>query len=234
MRRLLIALSVLGLGLVILLAVADRVAARVVASAVAVEIQRSENLVDKPGVEIRGFPFLSQALRGRYGRVEVSAVGIRREGVRIERLDAVLSDVRVSARDVLAGRVGAVPVGDVSAEVLITYADLNATLSPEGLTVRAEGDRLQVRREVEVFGRTVSAAADAAVSVRGDTIVLTASRIRLGNDAADALVTRALAGRLDATVPVTGLPLGLRLSSASVGPDGLSVAAAGSSIVLTR
>jgi hypothetical protein len=59
-RKLLTFIVVLGL----LLVLADRVAWWVAERGVATAIQESENLPQRPGVSIGGFPFLTQAIEG--------------------------------------------------------------------------------------------------------------------------------------------------------------------------
>lgn len=91
MRRLIIAVLVL-VGLVV---AADFGAAALAESAVSRQMREQVGLVDDPSVRINGFPFLTQALSGHYGSVDVVATRIA---------VGELSDVDVSAqlRDVEA------------------------------------------------------------------------------------------------------------------------------------
>ncbi len=69
MRRLVIALLVL----IGLLVVADFGAAALAESAVSRQMRSQLQLADDPSVRINGFPFLTQAVAGEYGSVEVDA-----------------------------------------------------------------------------------------------------------------------------------------------------------------
>src|SRR5258706_2190528 len=69
MRRLVIALLVL----VGLLVAADFGAAALAESAVSREMRQEIGLTDDPSVRINGFPFLTQALSGRYSSIDVDA-----------------------------------------------------------------------------------------------------------------------------------------------------------------
>lgn len=69
MKRLVIAVVVL----VGLLVAADYATAAVAESAVSKQMREQLGLADDPGVRINGFPFLTQAISGEYGSVDVTA-----------------------------------------------------------------------------------------------------------------------------------------------------------------
>lgn len=89
MRRLVIALLVL----VGVLVAVDYGAAALTESAVSREMREQLALADDPDVRINGFPFLTQALPGRYRSVEVSADRIAVGSLRELELVAHLRDV---------------------------------------------------------------------------------------------------------------------------------------------
>ena len=59
-----------------LLAAADRYLVHLAERTVAEQAQASADLRTRPTVTIHGFPFLTQAVRGRYARIDVSAGGL--------------------------------------------------------------------------------------------------------------------------------------------------------------
>ena len=90
MRRLVIAL----LALVGVLVVADFGAAALAESAVSRQMRTQLALADDPSVRINGFPFLTQAVAGKYGSVDVDAQRISLGQLRELGVRAQLRDVQ--------------------------------------------------------------------------------------------------------------------------------------------
>lgn len=227
MKRLLVTLVVLA-GL---LAVADRVAATVASNAVADQVRVSAELASAD-VSIGGFPFLTQALGGRYDSVSVVARGVAAGEVTVDRLEATLTGVSVPLSDVLSGSVDEVPVASVRATALVAYDELARRSGDRQLTVAAAGDRLRVTGSVSVLGQTMTASALSTVRVDGGAIVVTAASYSVGAAGASEAISRALGGRFDLRIPVTGLPYGLQVSGVSVTPTGVEVDATAGATVL--
>lgn len=228
MKRLAVVLVVLA-GL---LAVADRVAASVAARAVADQVVASTALTSAE-VEIGGFPFLTQALGGRYDSVSVTGRDVVAGELTLNRLDATLTGVEVPLSEVLSGSVSEVPVSSVRAVALVGYDELGRHSGDRRLTVAPEGDRLRVTGTVTVLGRSQSASALSSVRVEGGALVVTAESWSVDGAAAPAAVSRALAGRFDLRIPVTGLPYGLQVSAVRVTPEGVAVTATAGATVLS-
>lgn len=227
MKRLVVTLVVLA-GL---LAVADRVAASLASRVVADQVAASSTL-QSADVSIGGFPFLTQAVSGRYDSVSVVARGVAAGDVTVDRLDATLTGVEVPLSAALSGSVDEVPVSSVRAVALLGYAELGRRSGDRRLTVAPSGDRLQVTGSFSVLGQTLSASALSTVRVEGGALVVTAESYSVGGAAASSLITRALGGRFDLRIPVTGLPYGLAISGVDVQPDGVAVAASAGATVL--
>ena len=215
-----------------LLLVVDRVGAAVASSAVAAQAQTAARLSSEPDVDL-GFPFLPQALAGRYDAVEVSARAVPAGELTLARLDATLTGVEVPLSQALSGSVARVPVAGVTARALVAYDELARRSGDRQLTVAPAGDRVQVTGTLNVLGQTLTATAVARVEVAGGDVLVTAESYDVGGAAADAAVTRALAGRLDLRIPVTGLPYGLQVTDVDVTPDGLSVLTRAGATVLS-
>ena len=218
MRRLLVALLVLG----VLAVAVDRVVLVVVQRSVATDLQASGELSAPPTVRIAGFPFLTQAARGRYDRVEVRTALQERGGVRVERLDVVATDAEVRASEALRNGVTRVPVSGLTATGLVTYADL---VGDRGLVVTPVAGGVRVTGSVTVLGQRLSASATSDVRLDGSTIVVTARTVEAGG-------VQVPAGLLDLRVPVGRLPYGLRLTGLSARADGLALAARSGPTVL--
>lgn len=224
-----------SLAVLLVLAVAfDRVSLALSERAVATQLEISGSLSVRPDVSVRGFPFLTQALAGKYDQVEVSASDVTAGGGRITQLDVSLRGVHVPLSDALSGSVTRVPVDGVRATLLLSYADMTKQLRDRRLAVSAAGEQLRVTGSVQVLGRTIAASAISSVAVSGTSVVVTARRFEVGNAIADRAVTAALKGRFDFVVRLGTLPYGLTLSDLTVSSAGVVATAAGTNTVLGR
>ncbi len=224
--------------LLVLLVVADRAGVVVAERVLADELQRSGGFTSRPDVEVRGVPFLTQALAGRYERIDVVARDVPAGDVagtplRLSRLTATLHGARVPLGDALSGAVTTVPVDRVDARALLPFDVVQRRTDVGDLTVAPEGDRLRLRGTVEVLGQEVSGSALSRLAVDDGSVVVTAESVEVGNDVADDLLGRALDGRFDVRVPLRGLPYGLQVDAVTVQPDGLAVRAGATGTVLS-
>jgi hypothetical protein len=230
MRKLVIGLLVL----LLLLGVADRVAVRIAQEQVAKKLRETGQLSEDPQVTIRGFPFLTQALAGRYDRIDVETKAFTRGGVVLSKLDVSLIGARVPAGDALGGTVRSVPVEGLRATAVVRYVDLAGKSGISGLRIVPVGEQLDISARVTVAGQTVTATARSTVRLRGRTLVVSARSVKVDGQSSPVL-DRALAGRLDFTVPLGTLPYGLDLTAVRVDPSGVVlVAASGPTVLTTR
>lgn len=208
MKRLLATVTVLA----VLLVIADRVAVRVAQSQVSAQIKTSQRLDAAPHVTIRGFPFLTQALGGEYGDIDVVGTGLVRGSIKVERVEANLRGVKISLADALGGSIGAVPVTQATVRADVGW-DALENASGEAVTLEAApGGGVQV--STVVSGRTIRFVADPVIE-RGQVV----------------LVPRDVAGRT-LTFGTTTLPFGMRLTAAQVRPAGLVLVAVGRAITV--
>lgn len=220
--------------LVGLLVVGDRVAASATEGVVAERLQESGGLSGVPDVEISGFPFLTQALTGRYDDVVVHASSVQVGDVQIADFTATAQGLQVPITDALSGSVSQVPVDELRSRAVVSYEALSRSSGRRSLTVRPfEGGRVRVTGEVEILGRTLRASSVSRLVVDGPAVVVTAESYDVGPDFADELVTRAIGDSLDLRLPIGPLPYGLQLSDVRAGPDGVIVTSAASDVVLT-
>ncbi|SDU83469.1 Protein of unknown function [Microlunatus sagamiharensis] len=204
-------------------------------SLVAQDVQAATGVAEEPVVEIDGRFFLPQVVRGAYGRVHVSARGLRNGPLVVESLDADLTDVRVPFHDVLVRDVRAIGVGHSEETAVLTYPALNSYLEATGrpLTVAPgpDGEGVTLTGSVEVLGKQVDASADVTLSVDEGNLQLTPQAVTSGSVLGDA--ARLLLGqRLSVTVPLGSLPFSQRLTGVRPTADGLVVQAAGDAVVL--
>ena len=225
-RRVVVPLAVL-----LALAVgADRLAVHLADSALASQLQTSGGFDTKPSVSIDGFPFLTQAKAGVYQRIEVKAGASTRGGVRISSLDAVVRDARVPLGDAVKRKVTDVPVSGLDATAVVTYVDLAHASDLAGVVITPARGRVDVTASLKVLGQTVKAVASSDVSLSGSTIVVRARSISV--QGGSAVLTAALAGKLDLRVPVGTLPFGLKLTDLVATDAGVRLSASSGPTVL--
>jgi len=214
----------------LLLLALDRLAAAGAERSLARRLQTTEGLSSRPEVHLRGFPFLTQVLAGRYGEVDLRAHDVERQGVRVSDVDVQLKGVQVSPGDAFSGRVREVPVRTGTGSVLLSYADLNGlvrqyggalgsavTVGPAGPgRLRADGPLgLSLTASVEVVeGRLLVTPDPAGLSALPPSV--------------SSLVTSTL--RAPLTVP--DLPFGARLTGGTLDDSGASLTATADGAVL--
>ena len=219
MRKALVVLLVLLLGLGLL---ADRVAVGVAEDRVARELAAEGGLDGTPEVDITGFPFLTQALAGRYDDVRIALTAEQLGQPAGTRADIALRGVQVPLSAVLAGSVRQVPVEHVDGTATLSYELLSAELGGD-TTLRREGDGLRITRTVELLGQTIPLTATGTVTLDGNDLVIdVADAAGAGVDVPAILVDR-VADLLDLRYAVPALPFGLRLTSVTPADDGVAV-----------
>jgi hypothetical protein len=217
-RALLIVLLLLG-GLAL---AADRGAEAVAEDRVAQLVAERGGLAGQPQVEIGGFPFLTQALGGRYDDVRISLTGADLGQPEGTSADVSLRGVEVALSDILSGSVQQVPVERVDGTATLSYALLAEQLGP-GTTVTRDGDRLRVQRTVEVAGVSVPLTATGTVSLDGDTLVVDVDDASgAGVDVPDVLVDQ-VSDALDVRYRIPQLPFGLQVTGVAPADDGVRV-----------
>lgn len=231
MRRLLVLLVVLGV-LFGLFLFADRKAAEVAEGRIAEQIQRSQQLSSRPAVEVSGFPFLLQALRGRYSRIDVGLQDPAvQDGLTIDTLDVQLRGVRIKLLQAAAGDVSSIPVDSATAVATVSYAALNAAvrenLPDRNSTLRfAEGDAGRLR----VTGSYRSPVLTAKIDTEAELVAQDGGLVvRLPRGALDNLpeLLRPQVSRLIADASqLPELPYGFQARSVSVGPRAVRIDAA--------
>ncbi len=212
MRRVVVVLLVL----VGLLVIVDRAAVRFAQTRVASELQRSADLPARPAVTIDGVPFLTQAVKGRYDRIELAAEEVQGSGVRLTHLRAVLTDVQVPLQDALRGEVGSIPVGGVTATALVPYADLARSSGVAGARLVLDHGRLLVSGRLDVLGRRITATAVSQVVLHGRSIAVTAQSLTVPGVSPRAL---------NFLVPLGTLPYGLSVTGLELTKDGVRLQA---------
>jgi hypothetical protein len=216
---------------------ADRVAVKFAENEAASRAQQTEGLAAKPTVSIKGFPFLTQVLGKKLDEVDVTAAGVEAgpagERLRIDRFDTELRGVRLE--DNFSTAVADTATGSVH----ITYADLSKA-APDGVTVSYGGKssggqgRVKITAGVTlpVLG-TIKRSVISTVSVSGDESLRLRADSIPGAGAVPGLEDM-IREKIDFNRKLAGLPQGVRLESIEANPDGISISATGSEVVLAQ
>jgi LmeA-like phospholipid-binding len=213
---------------------ADRLARYAAETLLADELQRITGTFSEPAVDVHGASFLLQAVRGRYDRVDVSLRGLQTGALRVETLDARLSDVRLSFNDLLLQEADSLVVGSAEETALMQYDDLDRYLRFTGrpfAVAPAGGDEVTITGEVQVLGTTYRPSVDARLGAEGGDLTVSPTRIDTGTDL-DRAAELLLDQRFSFVVPLDPLPFGQRVVGISAAPEGLVVRAEGEDVVL--
>ncbi len=241
----LIALVVLALG-------ADYAAAALTESFVSKQMRAQLNLADDPSVRINNFPFLPQALTGRYRSVDVNAdhmaIGPLRDvqvRTQLRNVTAPLSQLLAGSRTVAVREVeGTVRIGAPDIERLLPGVDkfyidrIDANGLEEAVEDGADPALLQLDPAtatrmggtVEVLGEEQQVDVIAELQLSDAQAQIVPRDVRLGDPDADPLpapVQRALASlftlRLDpGDLPLEVTPTRLRATSGGLEVSGLT------------
>jgi hypothetical protein len=218
MRALLIVVLLL-LGLAV---AADRVAVGVAEGRVAREVAAKGALAGTPEVTIGGFPFLTQAVAGRYDDVRISLTSDELGQPAGTRADIALHGVHVPLSSVLSGSVAQVPVDVIDGAATLSYALLSAQLGGDSM-LRREGDGLRITKTVEVLGQTFPVTATGTVALDGDQLVIDVPRASGAGADLPAFLLAQVSDLLDLRYTVPALPFGLQLTGVQPGDDGVDI-----------
>ena len=218
------------IGAVVLLVGGAFVADRVVASTVekrsveAIE-QNLDGVVGTPTVDIGGFPFLTQVLRGTLDEVTGQVDGVTIEGI-------PATDVTLDATDITTSE--PYTAGTATIEATLPTSSIDQIIADQtrlSIITSVQGDALEATGQV--LGVTLSAALLPRVQdgrLLGDVESVSIGGASVSVDS----LPNAIGDRLDdIEIPVqTGLPEGLELSGVRVVDDGVRITASGTDVAV--
>jgi hypothetical protein len=226
--RALLVVVLLLLGLAV---AADRFAVGFAEDKVAQQMAEKGGLHGTPTVDIAGFPFLTQAVAGRYDDVRISLTAGQLGQPAGTQAHVALHGVHVPLSSVLSGSVDRVPVDRIDGNATLSYALLSAKLGGD-TTLRPEGRGLRVTKTVELLGKAIPLTAVGTVTLDGNQLVLDVSKAAgAGVDLPGFLVTRA-SDLLDLRYDLPALPFGLHVTGVTPADDGVHLTLAATDAVL--
>ncbi len=193
--------------------IGDRLALSYAEGRVASEIQK-QGFGAKPTVKIYGFPFLTQVASRRFPHGHLSARNVHEGPVTISTIDATARDVRVNSGFDKGS------IGSVDGTATVGFDELIKAGDAEGVELSADGpDKVKATVDLDV----ISGTAIAQVTKAGNGIKVHAISVE-GFDLSD------LGDTLDFTVPIQGLPMGMRFDSLKVTSKGVAMRVTGSHV----
>ena len=227
MKVLLIVVGVL-FGLVV---VVDRVLQQWAEGYVADQIVEQAGLPGAPEVDIKGIPFLTQAIAGRYDDVRISFDAAQLGQPEGTRADVVLRGAHVPLSDVVSGTVTEIPVDRVDGTATLSYALLSEQLGSD-TELERDGDGLRITGTVELLGQEVELTASGQVTLDGNELVIDVEEASgAGVDIGEETLERA-AEALDLRYEVPELPFDLQLTEVRPAADGVDIRVEAEEIVL--
>ena len=207
----------------------DIVGRRVAQNEIAKNVAAQYRLDHTPEVSIKGFPFLTQALDGRYSEIDINVGKLTEQGVRLTDTTVALKGVTAPMSDAMHGDASKMVADTATSTATIGYDDVNKQ-APNNMKVSAQGSALQVRGPYSVLGITRTVSATVTVQPSGRSIRVVPQTVKAGGTAVPiGLVRQAFTF----TMPVKGLPLGTRISDVQVKPEGLRVSATAQNVKLS-
>ncbi|WP_282786093.1 MULTISPECIES: DUF2993 domain-containing protein [unclassified Nocardia] len=220
MRALLTLIVVLAIALII----GDRVAVTLAQNEIGRAIAGEYELPQRPRVEIGGFPFLTQAVDGRYREIDIQVGDWHDQDIHVRDLEVRLNDVSAPLRDLLGNRTSNLVAATATATALVPY-DVVRDYAPSGVeTISHSPEGLRVTGTFSVEGIPVPATLIVTVEPTADGIEVTPVSVQPATGG-PTIPLALLRNSLAFTVPLQRLPLGARLTDIQPSTDGLQVTA---------
>jgi hypothetical protein len=226
MRKLLIGVLILAA----LLVAADRISVAVAENQISDRLTSAYGLAGKPGVTITGFPFLTQVVTGDYQQIDVSANQVSADGAVLHHLNVRLTGVHATVSQVLGNGSSMVTADRAAGSAMVGFGTVDRRL-PSGFRLHPDGKNLSVSGNMAVGGVRIPVSATVALRVSGSGISVTPVRVTVPGIAT---LPSAYSSQLRVVVPLSTLPLHLRLTSVHVTPEGLRIGAAAQHVQFAR
>jgi hypothetical protein len=185
-------------------------------------------------VRVHGSPFLTQAVRGRYGDVEVTAADLQLGALAGATLHAHLINVYLPLADLLGRRAAELPVEHVHGQVVVPYAEL-ARISPlPGLAFDYQQGRLIASAALPIpgFSQLARLSGEAVLTITDSGGVwLRVRAVAFAGISVPSIVLNQVVPTLSFPVPLPPLPYGLRIEQLTPLPGGLEVSGSARAVV---
>jgi hypothetical protein len=176
----------LGVALAVVLAllVASDIGLRLWSEAwIARRIDGSLGLPTRPQVDLHGFPFALQVIRGELDSVDVVVEDLRAQGLAIHEVRLELREVRFPRSRLFSAGPGTIRAREGRGTVTLTEEDVTAYLRDRGLPidVRFRQSEVQASTTVSVAGLQVEASATGTLAVSGGELTYQPEEIEVAD-----------------------------------------------------
>ena len=226
MRKLLIGVVILA----VLLVAADRISVAVAENQISDRLASAYGLAGKPGVTITGFPFLTQVVTGDYQQIDVSANQVSADGAVLHDLNVRLTGVHATVSQLLGNGSSMVTADRAAGSAMVGFGTVDHRL-PSGFQLHPDGKNLSVSGNLAVGGARIPVSATVTLGVSGSSISVTPVHVSVPGVAT---LPSAYSSQLRVVVPLSTLPLHLRLTSVHVTRGGLRIGAAARHVQFAR
>jgi LmeA-like phospholipid-binding len=244
-------LLILALVLIVLVGVADRVAAHVAEQTISSKARdqlAAEQITTSapPSVSIAGFPFLTQVLAGNYHEIDIKLANPTSRGVRLDDLTVVATNVSAPASGLMNGNAtvvaakvtGAAHIGWNSVQQLADLSGLDRYgLHPDMLRIEpADSGKVRISAPVTVLGQSFNVVATGSVRVTSGVLHVSTSSIQAGDSSLPSAVNQQLdqlKNALSFDIKLPPLPYHLSVDSVSANSAGVQINASAQNVSLT-
>jgi len=188
-------------------------------------------------VRLHGTPFLTQALRGRYTEIEVTAAGLQLGEIAGASLVAHLHNAYLPLRDLIGRRARELPCEEVLGHVVLPYDELARLAKVPGLGFTFTDGNLIASASLPVPGISLLARVSgrAELTVRdGGMVWMQVRAVGVAGIALPSLVINQLLPSLNVPIPLPPLPYGLALDRLELDPDGIVAFGSARAVVFRR
>lgn len=194
----------------------------------------SEPFGHPPTVRVHGTPFLTQALRGRYAKVELFGSGLQVGEMAAATLNACLYNAELPLRALLAKHPPSVPCEHVDGRIVLPYGELARISRIPGLTLTYANHRLVASASVPVPGvsQLARVSGEARLTVVGGAAWLQVRGLSVAGISLPSLVVKQFLPSLTVPIPLPRLPYGLRITEVKPVRAGLLVCGSAIDVVL--
>jgi len=204
------------IALIVLLVAGDFAAKAFAENEIASQI-KSHGFPKKPSVSIEGFPFLTQVIGKDIHQVKISSQNIPEGPVDISKISAVMNGIHLN------GGFSSGTVDTLNGSVLVTYPSLdhtlNSQLGPLGSLLSSSGLTLSAAGNNEIKASLNLLVASGSATWR--VVRLSGQEIQLTLVSSSGVPSSALSSVRNINIPIPKLPLGVKIDSVHITPNGV-------------
>jgi hypothetical protein len=238
--------AIVLLVLVGLLVAADRISAYAASRAVADQVRNqlaAEHISTStpPSVQLGGFPFLTQVIRGHYDHVTIDVKGASTQGVTFSDLHITATGVHAKTSQLIRGS-GPIAADQVAGTARLTWSQVptlleKARLARSGAQISGSDDgQVTIRQPIQLGGSTTTLVATGTVTAANGKVAVKINHVTTEGASLPPLLQELIgpyAQQLSGSFALPTLPYHLKLTGVAVSAAALTIRATGQSVLIT-